>query len=149
MRKSQHLGLSPATAENATPIQAEIILMLHKQNIRLDEVFTAAQKASAAAESAKMETFGIKEQFVQLNGKTSKTIERVASLEFKEQEAVKAEADRKIYEEGLREGKWIISKEKRLIVIAMGKFLLWLFAFIGTFLTAWPAFSAVYHFLRH
>lgn len=164
IRKSGSLGISPAVAEYANPVQAEILLILNRQNesreatnrtifAKLDAAAGIAALAAQTSEKAHDEVMGIKTQidnkFQELNGSIGKTITRVGSLEFRNEESDKLAANQKIYEEGVREGKWIIPKEKRILIMAVWgwfwKIVISFFSLWGLISAAWPTLEPFLH----
>jgi hypothetical protein len=168
LRKSGALGLAKEVVEYANPVQAEILLTLNRQNLsreetnriifkKLDEAANNAALAVTTAQAAHEEVMGIGNQieikFKELNGSISKTIERVQGLEYKNQVIEKSEAEKKIFEEGVREGNWLIPKKKRIWLLAVWgwtwKTIMGLLSFLGACALAWPAIKPFMSYLSH
>jgi len=123
--------------------QSEILLVLHEQNANQErtnfKLFEKLDKAAAAAQAAKEKaghvaevTEEIKNQFIALNSKTSKTIERVASLEDSEKRRKEDEERIKL----IKQGMWVIPKKVTSWLTTFGNILVGILAVVGGIVSA-------------
>jgi hypothetical protein len=150
LSKSRAIGIPRAVAQDANSMEAKILLALHEQNLKtdrtndvifakLDAATVAAADAKAAAGEAHVEAIYVRKQFEELNGRTSKTIERVASLEYRNEQSDKLVADQKLIEQGRREGFFVVPK---FAAWAIGGIV----TFLGSLVIAWPAITSIWHY---
>lgn len=134
-----------------TDAQSAILLMLHRQNLNQSEtnrtIFTKldnaadiakdakeeAKKAALVGEKAALTGEEVKNQFIALNGRVQKTIERVTSLEGIRELEVKEEEKRALIRQGMRA---VPTKLYDFLTVS-GQVLLGIVGILSTLATIW------------
>lgn len=145
MQEEQKRIIQELVSSGDIPSLVDVMVMLHKQNLnqsetnrilfgKLDKAADAAmeakdeaKKASDKAEISALTGEEVKNEFVKLNGKTSKTIERVATLEDIEKRRKEDEEKRAFLKAGMK----VIPNKLYNILVVLGNILLGILAIIG------------------